>query len=72
MESTQAEITIPIGHGGLIKIVYVILTKIMKLDFINGLWYVHFDGSRESISLGSDKPPSWKVGDKIKITLEKV
>lgn len=34
-------------------------------------WFVHFEGSRESIHFGFEKPDI-EVGDKFKITFEKV
>lgn len=34
-------------------------------------WFVQFEGSWESLSLGKEKP-GWATGDKIKITMEKI
>lgn len=34
-------------------------------------WYVQFEGSWESLSLGMEKP-AWTPGDKIKITMERI
>ena len=34
-------------------------------------WFVQFEGSSESINVG-DKPPPWSVGDKIKITFNRI
>lgn len=34
-------------------------------------WFILYEGSWEAIHVGYDKP-SWKVGDKVKITMEKV
>lgn len=33
-------------------------------------WWVHFEGSREALSFGFDKP-EWEVGDKVHITFMK-
>ncbi len=38
---------------------------------VNLGWFVLFEGSHEMIFLGPDQP-KWQVGDKIKITMEKV
>lgn len=34
-------------------------------------WFVHFDGSRESLNFGIERPP-WDIDDVIHITFEKV
>lgn len=34
-------------------------------------WFVHLEGSRESLFLGTERPP-FEVGDCIKISIEKV
>lgn len=34
-------------------------------------WFVHFIGSNEAIRFGDEKP-DWNVGDKVKITFERV
>ena len=33
-------------------------------------WFVHFEGSREALSFGPDKP-EWEVGDRVHITFMK-
>jgi hypothetical protein len=33
-------------------------------------WFVHFEGSREALSFGEEKP-EWEVGDKVHITFMK-
>lgn len=54
-----------------VRTLYVITTSLTKLFEDGNRWFVHLDGSRESLSLGTEKP-DLNVGDKIKITLEKV
>ena len=34
-------------------------------------WFVHFEGSSESINFGPEKP-AWQDGDEIEITFERV
>lgn len=34
-------------------------------------WFIKFEGSHESVHFGGDKPP-FNLGDKVKITFEKV
>ena len=56
-----------------IRFQYTVLTKVLEikwLDIPKG-WFVHFDGSRESINFGSE-PPTWTTGDIIKITFERL
>ncbi len=64
MESAKA--TIKVNH-----IVYtkVINTKPVNENFPDGDWWVHFDGSRESLMFPSY---AFNVGDKVKITFERV
>jgi hypothetical protein len=35
-------------------------------------WFVHLTGSRESLLIDVDRQPELKVGDEVKITIEKV
>ena len=59
MESVEAEIR------------YVIYTKVNKVFEEKGQWYVHFEGSWESLGFGWTKPP-FDAGDRIKITFERM
>ena len=52
------------------KIRYVIYTTVRKVDKVPIGYFVHFDGSHESIYLGDEA--TLVVGDKVKITFEKV
>lgn len=67
MESPQA----PIKELQQLKINYVVYTKAEDVrQMIDGKWWVHFEGSRESLCFGDHQP--FGVGDNIKITFEKV
>jgi hypothetical protein len=35
-------------------------------------WYIHLDGSRESLYIGDSQPLDLAVGDEVKVTIEKV
>lgn len=50
---------------------YSIVAFLTKKFQEGGNWFVHFDGSWESLSVGSEEPP-WSVGDRILITFERV
>lgn len=50
---------------------YTIYTYIEDIFSSNGLYYVHLQGSHESVALGTE-PLSFRPGDRVKITLEKV
>jgi hypothetical protein len=52
-----------------INIVYVVYTKVNEVKEINDLFYVHFEGSRESIAF---PVPAFSKGDEVKITFAKV
>lgn len=69
MEPPKAEIA-SIPHSPDFKIRQVVYTKAEVVVERNGEWWVHFEGSRESMCFGSMKP--WETGDTIKITFEKV
>lgn len=58
---------------------YLIFTRVVTTDertvpdggaLIRG-WFVHFEGSRESVYLGAEKP-HLKVGDRVCIRIERV
>lgn len=49
---------------------YTIRTTVEGIREEDGLWYVHFAGSRESIALGTE-PLVFAVGDRVKITIQK-
>jgi len=53
-----------------LKINQVVYTKVEEIVERNDQWWVHFEGSRESMCFGATKP--WDQGDEIKITFEKV
>ena len=50
---------------------YTIYTYVEEVFFKDGQYYAHFQGSRESIALGTE-PLSLTAGDRVKITFEKV
>ncbi len=50
---------------------YTIYTYVEETFVQDGLHYAHFQGSRESIALGTE-PLSLAAGDRVKITFEKV
>lgn len=54
-----------------LKINYVVYCKILKIEWLNRPdgWFVHFEGSWESINFGIERP-AWSVGDIVKITFE--
>lgn len=58
-----------------LKINHVVYTKVKKIevitDSLGDSWYVNFDGSWESLCFGKDDP-GFKVGDKMKITFERI
>jgi len=58
MESVEAEVR------------YHIITSLIKKFKMYDVWFVHFEGSRESLAIGFDEP-SWVVGDEIMITVER-
>lgn len=56
-----------------LRINYTVLTSVVKAEVIGSKWYIHFDGSRESIAFDSSSEPSpFEAGDQVKITFEKV
>jgi hypothetical protein len=57
---------------GKIKINYVLYVKVMKVEWRNRPdgWFVHFEGSWESINFGIEHP-QFEVGDHIKITFDR-
>jgi hypothetical protein len=51
---------------------FIIYSQIKKMfELPNNGWFIHLEGSRESLFLGAEKPP-FEVGDLIKISIEKV
>lgn len=52
---------------------YHINPKVVSIKWQNQPdgWFVHFDGSWESMNFGIEQPP-WEVGDVIHITFMKV
>lgn len=52
-----------------IKYLYNIFTSVEDIKQIEGHWFVHFEGSRESLNFGTDHP-GFAKGDKVKITFE--
>jgi len=56
-----------------LRINYTVLTHVTTVKDLEGKWFVHFDGSRESIAFGtSAEPAPFNPGDQVKITFEKV
>ncbi len=56
-----------------LKVNHVVYTKVEEIKEANidqTAWWVHFEGSRESLQFQGSKP--FEIGDKIKITFEKV
>lgn len=49
---------------------YVILSRVTLIDKRGSDWYVRFEGSWESLSLGTERP-HWEKGDVIKLSFEK-
>lgn len=52
---------------------YVVYSKVLKVEEQKEPkvgWFVHFEGSWESIFLGEEKP-AFEPGDTVKITFEK-
>lgn len=52
------------------EIKYIIYSKVLEIKQMVDVWFVHFEGSRESLNLGSEKP-AWNVGDTVKITFKR-
>ena len=52
------------------RTVWAFQTSVKQIYIREGSYWVHLEGSRESMFIGAD--PGWKVGDKIKVTMEKV
>ena len=51
-----------------LKINYIVRTEVNRVEKIDGMWYVNFLGSWESLNFGEEQP--WKAGARIKITFE--
>lgn len=67
MEPAQESVKEPV------RINYIVLTEVVKVEALHGRWYIHFDGSRESIAFGyAIDPAPFATGDQVKITFEKV
>ena len=55
-----------------IRTTYVIFTKVSNMyEYAETGWFVHFEGSRESIFLGKEKP-DLEEGDLIRIGIERM
>lgn len=54
-----------------IKINYSIFTNVQSIRKLGDYYFIRFEGSQESLNFGTD-PPEFKVGDKIKITFERI
>jgi hypothetical protein len=52
------------------KVRYVVLAKVKSMFLMDGSWFVHFDGSHESICLGRERP-NFNPGNIVKITFER-
>ena len=50
---------------------YCVISKVVSITWHDNPkgYFVHFDGSRESINFGPE-PPEWAEGQKVKITFE--
>lgn len=66
MESVEAEVK---KHT--IHICYAIYAKIVSIKWMNNPdgWFVHFEGSRESLNFGIERP-LWSEGQVVKITFQ--
>lgn len=54
------------------SIAYIIHTTVIKVAASAGYWWVHFDGSWESLAFGpTEDPAPFAVGDCVKITFQK-
>lgn len=56
-----------------LKINYTLVVKVESIRWHNNPdgYFVHFEGSRESLNFGIE-PPQWSEGDDIKITFERI
>lgn len=50
---------------------YHITTNVLKTFQIKGTWFVHFEGSWESLAVGLEEP-DMKAGDSVHITFERI
>jgi hypothetical protein len=55
---------------GEMKFRFIIYTDVIKVERYRDRWWVHFDGSWESIGFDVEDTP-FKQGDMVKITFEK-
>jgi hypothetical protein len=62
MESTEAEVKV--------REVWVFQTSVRAIFQREEEWWVQLEGSRESLKIGPR--PAWNVGDKVKVTMEKI
>ena len=63
MESTEATI----------RINWIVNTTVIDVRMIEDQWFVHFDGSRESMAFGhKSEPKPFEIGDEVEITFRKV
>lgn len=62
MEPFEAEV---------VRLVYTTQAHVLKINPAPEGWWVHFEGSRESIFFNGKTQP-YKPGDRVKITFEKV
>lgn len=49
---------------------FIIYAPVNRVEKVGDLWYVNFLGSWESLAFGEEKP--FEVGDKVKITFERI
>lgn len=72
MEPPKTEV-VPIPHSPDFKLRYVAVAKVVECRILNKHWFVHFEGSRESIALAAESEPQpFKIGDRVRITFERI
>jgi len=52
---------------------YIVVTRVLSIKWLDDHpegWFVHFEGSRESLNFGLERPV-WEVGDVIEISFHK-
>lgn len=67
------KITLPEPHSPDFIVRYIVQTKVELVKVFNDHWWVHFEGSRESLAFNhKDEPAPFTVGDDVQITFQKV
>lgn len=60
---------VPIPHSPDFKTRFVVITKAETIRQVDGVWWVHFEGSRESMAFGSGEKP-FQDNQPVRITFE--